>query len=423
MNKVLFSPIGNTDPWRDYRDGAMLHIVRHHQPDKVVLFFTQSIWEGNEYMPGRKLFNWEEIIHHISRETTVDIKVEDIEYEHDFDSYKELFHEYITEIHNNDNEAQILLNVTSGTPQMESTLCLEYVTNPYNKQCIQVSTPAPVNNINRAFAKIESVEEDLVKLNENEISAPSRCKTIDIISFREAMLRSQLKGLIDHYDYEAALNIISQQQAFRNGELLERKLIELTDQIKTHEVFPELKQKYKDKDLQKALFHYLLLNMRYERQDVAETLIRVKSIAEFIIRHYIDVNWRGLIIERRGKPYLNSKDNLSFKLKYQQHLSKQSKRYDGTKTLGLPAYTDMLQTLEGRSRLFKMIQPVIEINSLRNSIAHKLESLTSNKEKSYNKIMLSVEAIRKMLEIVFPEIDRTDFNYFKEKNEEYIKLL
>lgn len=39
--KVLFSPIGNSDPWSNDRDGAMLHIVRHYQPDIVVLFLLK----------------------------------------------------------------------------------------------------------------------------------------------------------------------------------------------------------------------------------------------------------------------------------------------------------------------------------------------------------------------------------------------
>ena len=90
--KVLFSPIGNSDPWSNDRDGAMLHIVRHYQPDIVVLFFTESIWEGNKNIPGRKNFDWESIILKVSPGTKVNIKVDNIKYENDFDSYKDLFH-------------------------------------------------------------------------------------------------------------------------------------------------------------------------------------------------------------------------------------------------------------------------------------------------------------------------------------------
>ena len=63
--------------------------------------------------------------------------------------------------------------------------------------------------------------------------------------------------------------------------------------------------------------------MRYNRLDVAETLIRVKSIAEFILKTYIEVHWPTLIIEKDGKPYLNAKDNLSFVDKYKLLLEKE----------------------------------------------------------------------------------------------------
>lgn len=31
--KILYSAVGDTDPIRDLRDGAILHIVRWYQPD------------------------------------------------------------------------------------------------------------------------------------------------------------------------------------------------------------------------------------------------------------------------------------------------------------------------------------------------------------------------------------------------------
>lgn len=98
----------------------------------------------------------------------MDIKVDSIKYENDFDSYKDIFHFYINEIRTKYSDAEILLNVTSGTPQMESTLCLEYISNPHNMKCIQVSTPAPIEGPKRSFAKLETVTEDLNKVNANE---------------------------------------------------------------------------------------------------------------------------------------------------------------------------------------------------------------------------------------------------------------
>ena len=45
---------------------------------------------------------------------------------------------------------------------------------------------------------------------------------------------------MNNYDYEGALNLVSDQKSFRNGKLLRKRLLELTNQIKTHEVFQKL---------------------------------------------------------------------------------------------------------------------------------------------------------------------------------------
>lgn len=155
--------------------------------------------------------------------------------------------------------------------------------------------------------------------------------------------------------------------------------------------------------------------MRYNRLDVAETLIRVKSIAEFILKTYIVGHWPTLIIEKDDKPYLNAEDNLSFIYKYKLLLEKRRQNLDVSRILGLPAFIDILTVLEPNSKLLKEVNAVNDINGLRNSIAHNLETLDLDKNKNYKKIMLSVEAIKNMLHISFPEIEEKDYNYFERK--------
>ena len=41
--RVLFSPIGNTDPIKYFRDGSMLHICRHYKPDVVYLYLSYEM--------------------------------------------------------------------------------------------------------------------------------------------------------------------------------------------------------------------------------------------------------------------------------------------------------------------------------------------------------------------------------------------
>lgn len=421
--KVLFSPIGNSDPWRNDRDGAMLHIVRHYNLDKVVLYFTRTIWEGNENRKGHKTYEWEKIIQTVSPNTEVEIIIENVDNAQDYDVFKEKFHKYLKIIEDSYEDCEIILNVTSGTPQMESTLCLEYIVYPENKKCVQVSTPTKDSNAGIEYSNPKDKVGEFEIVNEVEKKSEKRCKEINILSFREAMIRSQILGLIDNYDYEGALNLVSNQKSFRNGKLLRKKLLSLTNQIKTHEVFPEINEKYGDVALKKSLFHYLLLNMRYNRLDVAETLIRVKSIAEFILKTYIEIHWPTLTIEKNGKPYLNDEDNLSFVDKYKLLLEKRKQNFDVSRILGLPAFIDILTILEPNSKLLKEVNAVNDINGLRNSIAHNLDTLNLDKNKNYKKIMLSVEAIKNMLHISFPEIEEEDYNYFEEKNKEFKELL
>ena len=74
---------------------------------------------------------------------------------------------------------------------------------------------------------------------------------------------------------------------------------------------------------------------------------------------------------------------------------------DVSRILGLPAFIDILTVLEPNSKLLKEVNAVNDINGLRNSIAHNLETLDLDKNKNYKKIMLSVEAIKNMLHISF----------------------
>ena len=44
-SKILFSPVGGTDPISNYHDGALLHICRFYKPDTVYLYLSGEIVE------------------------------------------------------------------------------------------------------------------------------------------------------------------------------------------------------------------------------------------------------------------------------------------------------------------------------------------------------------------------------------------
>lgn len=419
---VLFSPVGNSDPWRSGRDGAMLHIIRHYEPKKVVLFFTESLWEGNDIRYGHKNYDWETIIHAVSPNTEVSKIIRKIDNAQDFDSFKEEFHYSINTIEQQYPEEEILLNVTSGTPQMEATLCLEYIVYPDSKKCIQVSTPEKSSNANLSYANPQNTLEQLENVNHNESLSEARFKEIEIISFREAMIRSQLLSLIDNFDYEGALNLINLQKSFRNKRKLVQILDEITQNIKTHKVFPDIQNKYSDETQAKLLFHFLLLQMRYNRGDIAEFLIRVKSIAEYIAEYQLNQKHPNIIEYKRGMPKLNSEES-SFLLLFKRHMKENKMEFKIDNTLGLPAYVHIFKVLDPNSTFTSDLDKILKINGLRNSVAHRLEDINVTDKSNKKTLKNSMNSIKSLLEIVFPNINQEDYDYFENKNEEIRNII
>lgn len=43
--KILFSPLGGTDPISNFRDGSMLHICRIYKPDIVILYMSKEMYD------------------------------------------------------------------------------------------------------------------------------------------------------------------------------------------------------------------------------------------------------------------------------------------------------------------------------------------------------------------------------------------
>ena len=48
--KILFTPVGGTDPISATNcfDGAILHICRHYQPDKVIMYMSKEMLVNQE---------------------------------------------------------------------------------------------------------------------------------------------------------------------------------------------------------------------------------------------------------------------------------------------------------------------------------------------------------------------------------------
>lgn len=208
MKKILFTPIGGTDPISNFRDGAMLHICRTYKPDEVYMYMSHEMLEyqkqDERYTKvvkwlGEKL-NHQFKVHIIERENMKQV--------HIFDAFIEEFEKEIVKIMQSSEEAQILLNVSSGTPAMKSSLQLLSFMYP-KLIAIQVSTPEKSLNKNH-----ENHEKYEVKvqwdLNEDNTDYVNRCIVSKASKLMDRITKEKIIRFIKNYDYAAAEMLVKE---------------------------------------------------------------------------------------------------------------------------------------------------------------------------------------------------------------------
>lgn len=202
MERILFSPLGDSDPVRNCYDGACLHIVRHYQPTQVVLFYTAEM-ERKE----RRDHRYTRALKRLAPQCEVREIFSGIENPQQFDAFQEVLPAAVSKLADAYPAAQILLNLSSGTPQMKTVMALLSVDFP---NCVGVQVDTPMRGSNRsAFAAQD--DEDVEALLENnfdeEPDAVNRCHEPALRVFRYYAERSRILSLAETYEYPAALRL------------------------------------------------------------------------------------------------------------------------------------------------------------------------------------------------------------------------
>lgn len=216
---ILFSPVSGSDPASDngdsYRDGPMLHIVRKYQPQKVYLYLT-DYYQPYEQSDHR----YSEMVKFVSAGSIVEIVNSDKDIDvHRFDVFDQPFRDILTRIHDENKNAELLLNLSSGTPEMQSALYLVAATLPFAPKPIQVDSPSHGPNYSRVEPR--KFDLDIVKeyLNETE----ERCYNATCQNARRTILKENIEKLVDSFDYAAARELYTgNEQLFgrKTGQLL-----------------------------------------------------------------------------------------------------------------------------------------------------------------------------------------------------------
>lgn len=211
--KVLFSPLGMTDPVSEQTayDGSLLQICRFHKPDKVYLYMSGEIMAYHE-KDNRYIACLDRVYDHLKKPYEhVIIDRRALTEVHIFDFFYKEYRDILLEIHRDYPEAEILLNVSSGTPAMKQALFVLCGLFNFPMTPLQVSTPIKRSNATTERMKFEDPVADYLEIVDLIMSEPKVYGDRTEVAIGENLnfeLRKDIiKNHLMNYNYGAAMDV------------------------------------------------------------------------------------------------------------------------------------------------------------------------------------------------------------------------
>ena len=350
-----------------------------------------------------------------------------------FDKMYEVMGMIVQKYTNDDDE--IILNLSSGTPQIISALFALNRINDYNTQAIQVATPK--KGANREYKPLTDSEIDalIVANQDNSLDFVDRSIKDKSEKFTQALVKRHLRSLIASFDYQVAEAIINRKEynkllSKKRIAYIREKLNDFSRVFKNQSILSDILSFPLEDSQKKALNYYLMIDVLKEREHIADVLIKAKSLAEFVIEETIKKDHEGLIVFDGNLPKLNPDfpdceailDDIDKKMKKSRGIEDTEERiFSVQSTLNLLSYLNILEFYEYDSQLQTAINVILSLNGERNKVAHGLSEIDTRllsrkklKQLSENLRLLLVECLG---------IDSSYFNYYDKQNEELIKML
>lgn len=435
---VLFSPLGESDPIRGYQDGPLLHILRNITDiNQIYIFVTKALSKNKVYV--------EKAINHFCLETQRKINVEyinsDIENANDFDIFYNDFMEHIKLIRQRHLNDKICFNISSGTPQMQTTLALIASQEKIGaNEVYQVDRPSEIAKDHpRVGSEKYNFEDELEYLN-MEANAKNRVRILKLTTIHNNNLRERVKSLVNEFNYQAAYEL------YKSGGTVEDDILKLLQHMMYRKNLNYQKSKntldnlllpinlYKTLFLSKdqsnvsiVLENYLVINYLFESGQYNDFLVRICAYCEVlqkeIIRIYCKYDFTKKFCDRIGnKYYYNIEKIKEYSEKLYQNLNT---KFNGEFKEGLPNLKSINAILEYEvntnnlniKSYLVIFEGIESIKHLRDEVAHTLSEVRiDGKDKSIiNSCMLKIKEL--LCEMYKNEkINNNYFNLYKDVN-------
>ena len=413
--------MGNSDPISEQHDSAILHICRHERPEVIIVIHSERsksrhnlLERALETIPGYHytLESWPAVIPN----ETVPL----------FDKVYDFINREVQKIKKDKRftiQDEIILNITSGTPQMISALAVINRLEEYGFRAIQVTTPLEDSNTGSESER-KSIEELIAENLDATVGQKNRCHEDLGENVRRLILANNLKKIIQNYDYKAAALLLEEFPTFPNRDKLLNNLNQAYESIQFQRLPEPLMNLGRKPHVQLAIFGVALLNMKWQRGELAEVLIRSKSIVEYVMLNHLRQSKSSYIVE------YNTGNGLREKLSDEatRHTSnRDSDRRDINWKSLREVFLHVIEEDYDRETFLaykQWIDQVDKTNNMRNNVAHKLEAITKDQDFEANRTLIqqTLEATNQLVLKHF-KIDERFLRYYEGFNQSLLKLL
>jgi CRISPR type III-A/MTUBE-associated protein Csm6 len=415
--RILYTPVGDTDPIRGCYDGGMLHIVRHYNPDMAILVLSKDM-EQKEAVNHR----FTKALKHVKADLDIKLIHTGLEDVHRIDILQP-FVDHFYETLSNYPDAEILINLSSGTPQMK--LIMSYLSVEHDAvRGIQVDSPQ--RGSNRSEPAVNDDEDiDIVIENnfDDQEDSENRCHEPQMGYIKRNNIKQSLHTLITSYKYKEAISLYESYKKTFDYEL-DNDILPLLEHAQLR-----LELEYKaalDKinrvdglslisiftDWKRIKLHefLMLMEVRLRQGHIEDFILKITPFMYELMLYYFSttyhVKWDEFEKWTPGGPRT---DMVSFKEKHPQLYSSW---YAHTKT---PQFNEiqlslnhMLHMLEDQPDvnplLLKQLNDIRHIErKIRNKIAHEVVVLTEVEICKSVKIK-SLQAFLELIQSVFSTI-------------------
>ena len=164
MPDILFTCAGTTDPVRGGHDGGVLHIMRHYRPQKVYLFLSaEMVGFENKDLRFEKMFRYAAEKWGYTPEWFVERS--GIDNVADLDAVNEPLCAFFRRAEEENPGCRILVNLSSGSPQMKIVLAQLALSISHDVLGVQVSNPARKSGDSQRTNDEKYVVDDELELN------------------------------------------------------------------------------------------------------------------------------------------------------------------------------------------------------------------------------------------------------------------